>query len=400
MADAEITRQYRRRLELKYGCNPHQAPAAIFTPGKAPLPFRVLNGNPGYINLLDALNGWQLVRELRSALGKPAAASFKHVSPAGAAVGEPLEPVLAEIYGVGGQAVTPLEAAFRRARGADPLSSYGDFLALSDPMDEGTARALKGAVSDGVIAPGFEEKALGILKGKKGGGFIVLEVNAGFSPPAEELREVFGVVFSQHRNEVEFGAPHLENRVTAEKTIPPEALRDLIVAAIAVKYTQSNSVGYALGGQMIGVGAGQQSRVDCTRLAGKKAETWFLRQHPRVRELRFRSGVKGADRTNARVRFIQGDFTGREWERWGRALEEVPPMLEESEKREWLEGLRGVSLASDAFFPFRDSIDYAAQRGVKFVVQPGGSIADDEVIEACNEYGLVMAFSGVRLFHH
>ncbi len=388
------------KLELKYGCNPHQKPAGVQMEGGGPLPFRVLNGSPGYINLLDALNGWQLVRELRQALGLPAAASFKHVSPAGAAVGEPLGADLMEVYEVGGRELSPLAAAYVRARGADPMSSFGDFAALSDPVDEATAEILRTEVSDGVVAPGYLGKALEVLRGKKGGNYTVLEIDPDYEPPATENKDVFGVVFSQQRNDAPFGDSQLRETVTAREEIPPAARRDLILASIALKYTQSNSVGYALNGQMIGVGAGQQSRVDCTKLAGRKTDSWFLRQMPAVRGLSFKKGVRRVERVNARVGYIEGDFTDNEWREWKKMFDSPPGPLAGREKKDWLETLRGVSLASDAFFPFRDSIDQAARRGVQYVVQPGGSIADPAVIEACNEYGMVMAFSGLRLFHH
>ncbi len=399
-APASLQRAYRHRLALKYGCNPHQQPAALYTAEERDLPFRVLNGTPGYINLLDALNAWQLVRELRAALGLPAAASFKHVSPAGAAVAVPLDAALERVYEVEGKALSPQALAYVRARGADPLSSFGDFAALSDPLDAATAEVLRTEVSDGVIAPAFEPKALEVLRAKKGGGFIVLQGDPDYVPPETELKDVFGVTFLQRRNDTALTPAHLQRVVTRSTALPPEAVRDLLLAAIAVKYTQSNSVGYALGGQLIGVGAGQQSRVDCTRLAGRKAEVWWLRQHPRVLALPFRPGVRRVDRTNARVRFIEGDFTPPELAAWQAHFDPPPPPLTAGEKAQWLEGLRGVSLASDAFFPFRDNIDQAAKRGVAYMVQPGGSVADAAVIDACNEYGMAMAFSGLRLFHH
>jgi len=400
MTAPETTRHYRHLFDLKYGCNPHQVPAAIHAlPGER-LPFRVLNGTPGYINLLDALNAWQLVRELRAALGLPAAASFKHVSPAGAAVAVPLPPALQRVYEVPAGDLTPQAVAYIRARGADPMCSFGDFAALSDPVDEATAQFLKTEVSDGLIAPGFTGGALEVLRQKKGGGYIVLEADPDYAPPEVEYKEVYGVVFSQRRNDVVLGPQHLERVVTREKRLPPEAVRDLVLAQIALKYTQSNSVGYALDGQMIGVGAGQQSRVDCVKLAGRKVETWFLRQHPKVLELPFARGVRRVQRTNARVRYIEGDFTSAEHAAWRTAFDRDPAPLEPAEKRAWMETLAGVSLASDAFFPFRDSIDQASLRGVRYLVQPGGSVADAEVIAACDEYGMAMAFSGVRLFHH
>jgi phosphoribosylaminoimidazolecarboxamide formyltransferase / IMP cyclohydrolase len=400
MPEPTLQRVYRHRLALKYGCNPHQVPAALYSEDGQALPFKVRNGTPGYINLLDALNAWQLVRELREALGLPAAASFKHVSPAGAAVSVPLEESLARAYELRGRELSPQALAYLRARGADPLSSFGDFAALSDPVDAATAEVLRTEVSDGVIAPAYAPEALAVLAGKKGGAFIVLEADPAYRPPETELKDVFGVTFAQRRNDARIGAERLQRVVTRAKALPPEAVRDLLLAAITVKYTQSNSVGYALGGQMIGVGAGQQSRVDCTRLAGRKAEVWWLRQHPRVLALPFRAEVRRVERTNARVRFIEGDFTAPELAAWQALFEQPPPPLAAEEKAAWLARLRGVSLASDAFFPFRDSIDQAAKRGVAFVVQPGGSVADKAVIAACDEYGMAMAFTGLRLFHH
>jgi phosphoribosylaminoimidazolecarboxamide formyltransferase/IMP cyclohydrolase len=400
MADSPLQRSYQHRLALKYGCNPHQTPAALYMEAGGELPFRVLNGTPGYINLLDALNAWQLVRELRQALGLAAAASFKHVSPAGAAVAVPLGEALARAYACEGKALTPPALAYVRARGADPLSSFGDFAALSDPVDEATAEVLRTEVSDGLIAPDYTPAALEVLRRKKGGAFIVLQAREDYQPPELELKDVYGVTFAQRRNDVQLGPAHLERVVTRARALPAEAARDLLLAAITVKYTQSNSVGYALDGQMIGVGAGQQSRVDCTRLAGRKAEVWWLRQHPRVLALPFKPAVRRVERTNARVRYIEGDSTPPEYAAWQALFEPVPPPLAAEEKAAWLARLRGVSLASDAFFPFRDSIDQAARRGVSYVVQPGGSVADDEVIRACDEYGMAMALSGVRLFHH
>ena len=396
----KLSKTYLPRFDLKYGANPHQTPAAIFSEADRPLPFRVLNGKPGYINLLDALNAWQLVWELRQALDLPAAASFKHVSPAGAAVGAPLDAALTAVYEAGDRELTPLSTAYLRARGADPLSSFGDFAAFSDPVDLATAQILKAEVSDGLIAPGFEPGVLDILTAKKGGAYIVLEADPDYTPPEMELKEVFGVVFQQRRNDRLLDAGALNEVVTENTVIPPEARRDLLLAAIAVKYTQSNSVGYALGGQMIGVGAGQQSRVDCTKLAGKKAETWWLRGHPKVLALPFAGGVKRAERTNARVRYIEGDFTPPEYAHWKAHFDREPPLLTSLEKDAWLRDLQGVSLASDAFFPFRDNIDQAAKRGVGYIVQPGGSIADKTIIQACDEYGMAMAFTGLRLFHH
>jgi phosphoribosylaminoimidazolecarboxamide formyltransferase/IMP cyclohydrolase len=395
-----ITRRYRHQFDLKYGVNPRQTPAAVYALEEGKLPFRILNGKPGYINLLDALNAWQLVRELREALGLSAAASFKHVSPAGAAVAVPLAPELEAAYEVGGRALTPSALAYLRARQADPKSSFGDFAALSDPVDEETAQILKTEVSDGMIAPGYDPKALEILKSKKGGRYIVLEADPNYAPPEMEYRELYGVVLAQKRNDARIHPERLGKIVTRNQALTPDAARDLTLAAITVKYTQSNSVGYALDGQMIGVGAGQQSRVDCTKLAGAKAEVWFLRQHPRVLGLMFRSEVKRADRTNARVRFIEGDFAPGEWRDWEALLDRETVPFGAEEKQAWLARLTGVALASDAFFPFRDSIDQAAKRGVRFVWQPGGSVADQDVIRACDEHGLLMVCSGLRLFHH
>ena len=400
MSDHILEKHYAHQQTLRYGCNPHQTPAAVYMEGQQNLPFRILNGSPGYINLLDALNGWQLVRELREALGLPAATSFKHVSPAGAAVASPLTKELAQAYEVQAEDLSPLALAYVRARGADPMSSFGDFAALSDEVDESTAQVLKREVSDGVIAPGYTPKALEILKSKKGGNYVVLEMDSAFKPPPTELKEVFGVVFSQQRNDVPITADILTNRVTNNKTLTPAAEQDLILAAITLKYTQSNSVGYALDGQMVGVGAGQQSRVDCTKLAGRKVDTWYLRQSSQVLSLPFRKDVRRVDRINARVRYIEGDFTPNELQAWYKLFDGKPELFSADERKQLMTNLSGVSLASDAFFPFRDSIDQAAPRGVKYIVQPGGSIADEGITAACDEYGMVMAFSGIRLFHH
>ena len=397
----ELVRRYRHCFDLKYGCNPHQGEAAIFSPGDASLPFTVLNGRPGYINLLDALNAWQLVHELDEALEMPAAASFKHVSPAGAALGVPLDATLEEVYNCGDVPRTPLTDAYIRACGADPLCSFGDFIALSREVDPETAEVIRGQVSDGIIAPAYSGEALETLKQKKKGGFIVLQADPEFVPEAEDYREVYGVVFRQHRGIVRLDEKSLlEKLVTRSSELPEEARRDLVLASIAIRYTQSNSVGYALGGQMIGIGAGQQSRVDCTRLAGRKADTWHLRSHPRVRSLPFRKKVSGVERTNARIAFIESEMSEPEWNSWLKLFDEDPGLLSVKEKALWMKRLDGVSLSSDAFFPFRDNLDQAARRGVKYVVQPGGSVRDDELIEAANEHGMVMAFSGTRLFHH
>jgi phosphoribosylaminoimidazolecarboxamide formyltransferase/IMP cyclohydrolase len=396
-----VTRVYKHELKLKYGCNPHQKPASIFSLVGSKLPFKVLNGSPGYINLLDAANAYQLVRELRLSLNLPAAASFKHVSPAGAAVAVPLETRLVNAYEVGNVELTPLSLAYLRARNADPLSSFGDFVAVSDVVDEATAKILKREVSDGIIAPGYQPAALELLKSKKSGNFIVLEANADFALPNVEYREVAGITFSQKRNDALFTEEHLKNvQTTAGGNLTEASKRDLILAAITLKYTQSNSVGYAKDGQMIGVGAGQQSRVDCVKLAGRKVSIWHLRQHPKVQGLAFKSTVKRQERVNARVRYIEGDMAPAELETFN-ALFDVPPApLTQAEKEEFLNTLTGVSLASDAFFPFRDSIDHAAKLGVSFITQPGGSTRDADVKAACEELGMTMTFSNLRLFHH
>jgi phosphoribosylaminoimidazolecarboxamide formyltransferase/IMP cyclohydrolase len=399
-----VTRTYTPVLKLKYGANPHQVPAAIcsFLPGNK-LPFKVLNGTPGYINLLDAVAAWQLVKELRQALGLAAAASFKHVSPAGAAVAVPLSSNEAAAYELTEDKVaqlTPASLAYVRARNADPMCSFGDFAAISEIVDEATANFLKTEVSDGIIARGFEPKALEILKAKKNGGFIVLEADPDFNPTDIEYREVFGMCFAQRRNDRLLSLQDLTKVVTKNTTLSDEAKRDLLLASISIKYTQSNSVGYACGGQMVGVGAGQQSRVDCVKLAGRKVAVWYLRQHPKVMGLKFKPSVKRQERVNARVRYIEGDMTEVERATWETQFEEVPTPLTQEEKEQFVAGLKGVSLSSDAFFPFRDSIDHASKLGVSYIVQPGGSVQDAEVIAACDAYGMSMAFSGVRLFTH
>lgn len=382
-------------LELKYGCNPNQKPAKVFVES-GELPFEVLNGRPGYINLLDALNGWQLVRELREATNLPAAASFKHVSPAGAAVGEPLDDVLKKIYFADFD-LSAQAAAYVRARGADRMSSYGDFAILSDECDEPTARYLKREVSDGIIAPSFTPEALEILKSKRKGNYLVLKMNPDYEPPEVERKQVFGVTFEQRRNDVKISDDCLTDVPTANKNFTPEARRDLFVALITLKYTQSNSVCYAKGGQAIGVGAGQQSRVHCTRLAGNKADYWFLRQCPKVLELPFKPKVKRPDRDNAIDVYLGGETFDDTWQN---LFTVKPDPLTLDEKISWLANLRGVSLASDAFFPFGDNIERAHKSGVEFIAQTGGSIRDDNVIETCDKYGIAMAFTHVRLFHH
>jgi len=389
----------KNELQLRYGCNPHQVPARVYAKtGK--LPLKVLNGSPGYINLLDALNSWQLVSELKDALGLPAAASFKHVSPAGAAVAVPLSQELKKAYFVDDLELSPLATAYARARGADRMSSFGDWVALTEKVDVPTARLLRREVSDGIIAPAYDPTALGILRKKRKGAYRVVEIDASFEPGDLETREVFGVTFEQNRNTVLSDSNLFKNIVTRSRDLPDTAVRDLIVANVALKYTQSNSVCFACNGQVIGAGAGQQSRIHCVRLAGDKADRWFLRRHPAVLSLRFRKGLSRPERDNAVDQFLRDDLTASEQKSWEKAFDEVPRRLTQEEKREWLDGLEGVALASDAYFPFRDNIDRAAQSGVRYIVQPGGSLRDDQVIKACDEYGIVMAFSNLRLFHH
>lgn len=388
-----------KELHLKYGCNPHQIPARIYSLGES-LPIDVLNGAPGYINLLDALNSWQLVSELGAALGLPAATSFKHVSPAGAAVAVPLDDVLRKAYFVDDLELSPLGVAYARARGADRMSSFGDWVALSETVDVSTARLLRREVSDGIIAPGYEPDALKMLQKKKGGNFPVIRIDPDYQPPENETREVFGIVFEQKRNDVVMSSKMFSNVVTKNKDVTDEARRDLIVALIALKYTQSNSVCLALDGQVIGIGSGQQSRIHCTRLAAAKADVWRLRQHPAALHLPFKKGVKRPERNNGVDQFLRDDLTAAEEAVWRELFEEIPNRLTHADKEDWLAEMKGVSLASDAFFPFRDNIDRASMSGVAYVVQPGGSIADETIIDACDEYGMVMVLTGVRLFHH
>ena len=389
-------------LELKYGCNPNQKPSKIYMADGSDLPITVLSGKPGYINFLDALNGWQLVKELKVATGLPAAASFKHVSPAGVAVGLPLSPVLKKIYWVEDMGeLSPLACAYARARGADRMSSFGDYISLSDICDEDTAKIIKREVSDGVIAPGYTPEALDILKSKKNGNYNVILIDPEYTPEPVEKKQVYGVTFEQGRNEIIIGREVLENRVTENKEIPESAEIDLIISLITLKYTQSNSVCYAKNGQAIGIGAGQQSRVHCTRLAGSKADNWYLRQAQKVLELPFLDDIRRADRDNAIDVYIGEDYMDVLADgRWEQVFKEKPPVFSREEKRQWLDQLTDVSLGSDAFFPFGDNIDRAYKSGVKYVVQPGGSVRDDQVIETCNKYGMVMAFNGIRLFHH
>ena len=380
-------------ISLKYGCNPHQASASAETNA-----VRVRNGNPSMINFLDALNAWQLVDELRRATTLPAAASFKHVSPAGAAVAVPLDDDLRAVYEVGSRELTPLATAYVRARGADPKCSFGDFVALSEPVDEATASYLKGVVSDGVIAPGYEGEAAAILAGKKGGSFIVFEIDPAYRPPDVETREVFGVQLTQTRNNRAVEPSDLDEVVIGQ--ITEAAKRDLLLGLVTLKYTQSNSVGYAKDGQMIGIGAGQQSRVDCTKLAGAKADTWFLGLHPKVRALDFDKAVKRQDRINWRIRYIEGDLTVGETRAFEAALSTPCDPLTPFDKADWLARLDDVAMVSDGFIPFRDNIDHAQKHGVRFIAQPGGSSRDDEVAGACEEYGIAMAHTNLRLFHH
>ena len=390
-----------KELELKYGCNPNQKPSRIFV-DEGELPIEVLNGKPGYINFLDAFNGWQLVKELKEATGMPAATSFKHVSPAGAAVGLPLSDVEQKIYWVEDLGeLSPLACAYARARGADRMSSFGDFIALSDVCDVDTASVIKREVSDGVIAPGYEPEALEILRSKKKGNYNVIKIDPGFRPDPVERKQVFGITFEQGRNEMPIDEKFLGDIVTENKDIPEEAKRDLIIALITLKYTQSNSVCYVKGGQAIGIGAGQQSRIHCTRLAGQKADNWLLRQCPKVLELPFRDDVGRPDRDNAIDVYMSDDYMDVLADgQWERIFTEKPEPLTREEKRAWLDQMDGVSLGSDAFFPFSDNVQRAYRSGVKYIAQPGGSIRDDIVIDACNEYGITMFFSGMRLFHH
>jgi phosphoribosylaminoimidazolecarboxamide formyltransferase/IMP cyclohydrolase len=389
------------QLTLRYGVNPHQTPAQIYTM-QGELPLKVLNGSPGTINLLDALNGWPLVRELKAALDLPAAASFKHVSPAGAAVAVPLSRQEARAYFVDdllGE-LTPLATAYARARGADRMSSFGDWVALSDPVDLMTARLIAREVSDGVIAPGYEPEALEILKQKKNGRYPIIQIDPDYTPPLLERREVFGITFSQRRNDAEINELLLLNVVSASQELPDSAKRDLIVAIIATKYAQSNTVSYALNGQVIGLGAGQQSRIHCTRLAGDKADNWWLRQHPRVLSFQFKDEVKRAVRNNAIDLFVLDEVGETERPSWEALFEIVPPPLTYAERREWLNQLEEVAASSDAFFPFRDNIDRLQRSGVKYVIEPGGSVRDEDVIAAADAYGMTLIFSGLRLFHH
>ena len=389
-------------MQLKYGCNPNQKPSRIFMEDGSELPVKVLMGKPGYINFLDAFNGWQLVKELKEATGLPAATSFKHVSPAGAAVGLPLDDTLAKIYWVDDLGeLSPLACAYARARGADRMSSFGDFIALSDVCDEDTARLIKREVSDGVIAPGYTKEALEILALKKKGNYNVIEIDPNYVPNPIERKQVYGVTFEQGRNELPINDELLSNIVTENKEIPKEALIDLKISLITLKYTQSNSVCYVKGGQAIGIGAGQQSRVHCTRLAGQKVDNWYLRQSPKVLGLQFLDTLGRAERDNAIDVYIGDEYEDVLAEgEWQKRFKVKPEVFTREEKRAWLDGNTNVTLGSDAFFPFPDNIERAKKSGVKYIAQPGGSVRDDLVIECCNKYNMAMAFTGIRLFHH
>ena len=391
-----------KELELKYGCNPNQKPSRIYMADGSELPIEVLNGRPGYINFLDAFNGWQLVRELKKATGLPAATSFKHVSPAGASVGRPMSDTLKKIYWVDDMGdLSPLACAYARARGADRMSSFGDFISLSDVCDADTARLIKREVSDGVIAPGYTDEALEILKAKKNGNYNIIKIDENYTPAPLEHKQVFGVTFEQGRQELPIDDELLSNIVTENKEIPEEALIDMKISLIVLKYTQSNSVCFVKDGQAIGIGAGQQSRVHCTRLAGQKADNWWLRQCPKVMNLPFKEKIRRADRDNAIDLYIGDEYMDVLADgAWENIFTEKPEVFTKEEKREWLDKLTDVTLGSDAFFPFSDNIERAHKSGVKYIAQPGGSVRDDAVIETCNKYGMVMSFTGIRLFHH
>ena len=391
-----------KELELKYGCNPNQKPSKISVNDGRDLPIKVLSGKPGYINFMDAFNSWQLVRELKKATGLPAAASFKHVSPAGAALGIPMSDTLKKIYFVDDLELSPIATAYARARGADRMSSYGDWAALSDVCDKQTALILKREVSDGIIAPGYTDEALEILKTKKKGSFNVVEIDPEYVPEPIEHKDVFGITFEQGRNELNLADPKLyENIVTEAKNMSEDVIRDMIVSLITLKYTQSNSVCYVKDGQAIGIGAGQQSRIHCTRLAGNKADNWYLRQCPKVLELPFKDGLRRADRDNTIDVYISDEYEDVVADgNWQKFFTEQPSVFTREEKRAWLDGLKGVTVGSDAFFPFGDNVERARKSGVEYIVEPGGSIRDDNVIETANKYGITMAFTGIRLFHH
>ena len=389
-----------KELELKYGCNPNQKPARIFME-EGELPVRVLNGRPGYINFMDAFNSWQLVKELKAATGLPAAASFKHVSPAGAAVGLPLDETDQKMYFVEGKELTPLAAAYARARGADRMSSFGDWIALSDICDKETALLIKGEVSDGIIAPGYNPEALEILKAKRKGGYNIVEIDPDYVPAPVERRQIFGVTFEQGRNDYKVEPGMFTNIVTKNKELPAEGVRDLMIALITLKYTQSNSVCYVYKGQAIGIGAGQQSRIHCTCLAGGKADLWQLRRHPQVLNLPFKEGIGRPDRDNTINAYLNPEYGDVLSEgMWQQFFREKPEELTQAQRKEWLAKVKGVALGSDAFFPFGDNIQRAVKSGVSYIAEPGGSIRDDQVIQTCDSFGIVMAFTGMRLFHH
>jgi phosphoribosylaminoimidazolecarboxamide formyltransferase / IMP cyclohydrolase len=391
MSDNEIT--------LRYGFNPHQKPARIYT-RKGVLPFKIINGAPGYINMLDALNSWQLVQEMKKVLKIPAAASFKHVSPAGAAVSVPLSDSLKKAYFVDDMESSPMMDAYARARGADRVSSYGDFAALSDVCDIATAKLISREVSDGMIATGYEPGAIEILKGKKGGKYLMIQMDPDYAPEEMETREVFGIQFEQKRNNVLITQDILKDIVTMKKNFTAAAIRDLVVCTATIKYTQSNTIGFAVDGQAIGVGAGQQSRIHCTRLAAEKADRWYLRQHPTILNIKFKQGVARAEKNNAIDLYLQERLNTHEMNNIKAAMVTVPPQLTWEQKHEWIKNMKGVSLSSDGMIPFRDTIDRAHESGVAYIVQPGGSVRDDEVVQAANDYGMVMAYSALRLFHH
>ena len=391
-----------KELQLKYGCNPNQKPSRIYMENGSDLPVQVLSGRPGYINFLDAFNGWQLVKELKEATGLPAATSFKHVSPAGAAVGLPLDETLAKIYWVDDQGeLSPLASAYARARGADRMSSFGDFIALSDVCDKDTAMLIRREVSDGVIAPGYTQEALEILKQKKKGNYNVILIDENYRPEPLEHKQVFGVTFEQGRQELPINDELISNFVTEKKEVTDQVRRDMKIALIILKYTQSNSVCYVKDGQAIGIGAGQQSRVHCTRLAGQKADNWYLRQCPKVLDLPFADSITRAERDNAIDVYIGNEYMDvLEEGAWQKVFTRKPEVFTAEEKRAWLDGLRGVTVGSDAFFPFSDNVERAHKSGVEYIVQPGGSVRDEDVIAACNKHGIAMAFTGIRLFHH
>ncbi|NLU52964.1 MAG: phosphoribosylaminoimidazolecarboxamide formyltransferase [Clostridiaceae bacterium] len=390
-----------REFTVKYGCNPHQKPSRIYMKNGSELPLEILNGNPSYINFADALNAWQLVKELKSALNLPAATSFKHVSPAGAAVAVPLNDTLRKAYHISEDLeLSPVACAYARARGADRVSSFGDFIAVSDKVDISLARLLEKEVSDGIIAPEYDDDALAILKAKKKGNYVIMKIDADYVPEDIESRDIFGITIEQLRNNAVINAKTFENIVTQNKELPAEAIRDLIVATITLKYTQSNSICFAYDGQVIGCGAGQQSRIHCTRLAADKADIWMLRQHPKVLSMRFKEGLSKPVMDNAIDLYLRDDITDVEIKEWETLFEVVPEKLTKKEKEEWISTFNGVAYSSDAFIPFKDNIDRAYKSNARYVAQPGGSVRDDDVIKACDNYGMVMCFTGIRLFHH